>query len=220
MIGKAEIGHYKSAFDKSLKLFSNLDPLFMAARSGAVYEPVTGMFTVNSFGREISVSYPDGRVTFRGTALLPIMGWRLAVLNYLGRAEGTPLSGQKISYRELVDGMVFFDAFQRESIYPLGKWIAGKSPDIIGDAIAELGGAVRDEADIAAVFHALPRFPVFIKLWFPDDELPGSANILFDSTANRYLHTEDIAAIGGYAAAFLIKEYQVRTGKKWRQITL
>lgn len=220
MIGKTEIGHYKSAFDKSLKLFSSLDPVEMAARSGTEYDPTTGMFTVISFGREISVSYPDGCVTFRGTALLPVMGWRLVVLNYLGRADGTPLRGQEISYRELEDGMVYFNAFQRESIYPLGKWIAGKSPDIIDSIIAKLGGAVRDNADIAAVFQALPRFPVLIKLWFPDDELPGSANILFDSTANRYLHTEDIAAVGGYAATFLIKEYQVRTGKQWRQITL
>lgn len=220
MIGKAEIGHYKSAFDKSLEHFSSLDPMEMAARSGAEYDSATGLFTVNSFGREISVSYPDGCVTFRGTSLLPVMGWRLVVLNYLGRADGTPLLGQEISYRELADGMVFFNAFQRESIYPLGRWIAGKSPDIIGSVITELGGAVRDEADIAAVFQALPRFPVIMKLWFPDEELPGSANILFDSTANRYLHTEDIAAIGGYTAAFLIKEYQIRTGKQWREITL
>ncbi|HBX24235.1 MAG TPA: DUF3786 domain-containing protein [Desulfotomaculum sp.] len=220
MIGKAKIGHYKSAFDKSLKIFSSLDPLKMAARSGSDYNPATGMFTVNSFGREISVSYPDGCVTFRGTTLLPIMGWRLVILNYLGRADGTPLLGQEISYRELEDGMVFFNAFQRESIYPLGKWIAGKSPAIVGSAITKLGGTDRGDADISAVFQALPRFPVHIKLWFPDEELPGSANILFDSSANRYLHTEDIAAVGGYAAAFLIKEYQVRTGKQWRQITL
>ncbi|MFA7467764.1 MAG: DUF3786 domain-containing protein, partial [Desulfotomaculaceae bacterium] len=135
MIGKSEIGHYKSAFNKSLKLFSSLDPVEMAARSRTEYDPVISMFTVNSFGREISVSYPDGCVTFRGTSLLPVMGWRLIILNYLGRADGTPLLGQEISYRELADGMVFFNAFQRESIYPLGRWIAGKSPDLIGSAI-------------------------------------------------------------------------------------
>jgi len=220
MIGKEEIGHYKSAFDQSLQHFSSLDPEEMAAKSGVEYDSAAGMFTVASFGQSISVSYPGGRVTFHGTSLLPVMGWRLVVLNYLGRADGTPLSGREISYRELENGMVFFNAFQRESIYPLTKWIAGQSPDTVVKAVAALGGTVRDDADITAVFQALPRFPVTVKLWFPDEELPGSANVLFDAAANHYLHTEDIAVIGGYASAFLIKEYQVETGTKWREITL
>ncbi len=220
MIGKEEIGHYKSAFDQSLQRFSSLDPVEMAAGSGADYDPATGMFTVAGFGQSITVSYPDGRVTFEGTSLLPVMGWRLVVLNYLGRADGTPLSGREISYRELENGMVFFNAFQRESIVPLAGWIAGKLPGEVKKTVASLGGTVRHDADITAVFQALPRFPVVVKLWFPDEELPGSANVLFDAAANRYLHTEDIAVIGGYASAFLIKEYQLRNGTKWHEITL
>lgn len=220
MIGKEDVGHYKSAFNQSLRHFSKLDPLEMAAKSGADYDPATGSFTVASFGQSIAVSYPDGRVTFSGTSLLPVMGWRLVALNYLGRADGSQLSGREISYRELDNGMVFFNAFQRESIHPLAGWIAGKAPGAVVEAAAALGGTVRSGADITAVFQALPRFPVFVKLWFPDDELPGSANVLFDAAANRYLHTEDIAVIGGYASAFLIKEYQIKNGTKWREITL
>lgn len=219
MTGREEVGHYKHAFAESLEQFRRRNPREMAVLSGTEYDPGHGVFTVPSFGRTIKVSYPAGRVTF-GNGVLPLAGWRLVVLNYLGRAGGAPLTGQLITYRELEDGMVFYQAFQRESIIPLGKWVGGKSPGEIARAVAALGGVTREGADIAAVIPALPRFPVTLKMWFPDDELPGSANILFDATANNYLHTEDIAVVGGYTAAFLVKEYQVLTGKPWRELTL
>ncbi|MCL2336670.1 MAG: DUF3786 domain-containing protein [Firmicutes bacterium] len=209
MIGQAEVGHYKSAFAQSLRRFSSLAPEEIAAKSGAAYDSGTGLFSLASFGQAISVSYPDGQVTFQGTSLLPLMGWRLVALNYLGRADGTPLAGQEISYRELENGMVFFNAFQRESITRLSRWLGSQTPELVCKAVASLGGVIREDgADITAVFQALPLFPVVVKLWFPDDELPGSANVLFDAAANHYLHTEDIAAIGEYAAAFLIDESQ------------
>ncbi len=220
MIGDASTGNYRAAFAKALKQFRARDPVEIAAQSGATYDPGQGTITLSSFGRKIVVHYPGGEVTFGGTGLLPLTGWRLVVVNYLGRASGAAPRGELISYRELEDGMVFFSAFQRESIIPLGKWIGGKSPEIVAQAIAELGGTSTEGADIAAVIPALPRFPVTIKLWLPDEELSGSANILFDSTANEYLHTEDIAVVGGYAAAFLVKEYQLLTGQPWKKLIL
>lgn len=219
MLGREETGHYRSAFNKTLDIFKQLDPIHMAARSGAAYNPKTSLFTVKSFARDILVHYPSGQTTFTNSEL-PLMGWRLVILNYLVRADGTPLSDRLISYRELENGNVYFPAFQRESILSLSRWLEGKSPDLLGQALTNLGGVLCTGADLAAVIPALPRFPITLKIWFSDEELPGAANILFDATANHYLHTEDIAVIGGYASVFLIKEYQILTGRPWRPITL
>ncbi|NIP36737.1 MAG: DUF3786 domain-containing protein, partial [Thermoplasmata archaeon] len=38
-----------------------------------------------------------------------------------------------------------------------------------------------------------------------DDELPASANVLWDETVKYYLHTEDVAVLGGIVASELIK---------------
>lgn len=220
MLGRESTGHYRHAFREALALYRHLDPAEMAARSGAAFDSRSGLLHVSSFGQDITVHYPDGRVTFGNCTELPLMGWRLVILNYLTRADGTPPTGRLISYRELKDGMIFYPAFHRESIMPLARWVQGKSPGTLIRAISRLGGTPCEGADLAAILPALPRFPVTLKIWFGDEELPGSANILFDATANRYLHTEDIAVIGGYAAAFLIKEYQIMTGRPWREIVL
>jgi hypothetical protein len=148
------------------------------------------------------------------------MGWRLVILNYLARADGTPPANRLISYRELENGTVFFPAFQRESIHSLNRWLQDKSPAVLTQALTHLGGIPCQGADLSMTIPALPRFPITLKVWFADEEMPGSANILFDATANHYLHTEDIAVLGGYASAFLVKEYQILTGRPWRPITL
>lgn len=44
---------------------------------------------------------------------------------------------------------------------------------------------------------------------YKDEEIGGSANILFDASADCYLHTEDIAAAGNLVSYFLIKQYEM-----------
>lgn len=42
-----------------------------------------------------------------------------------------------------------------------------------------------------------------------DLEMDGSANLLFNASANHYLHTEDITALGSIIISFLIKQYEL-----------
>lgn len=209
MIDKGQWGSYAGALEHSVGIFASRNPHLMAAKSGTVYEPGESLFSVPSFGQELSVTYPGGRVTFSGSGLFPTFPWCLCVINYLARSDGTALSHRPVSYRELKDGSIYYQAFRREAINLLARWVGGKSPDLLARAAEELGGEVTGGADFALTIPVLPRFPMTIKLWFPDEELEGSANILFDSTANHYLHTEDIAVIGELAAKYLVLHYQM-----------
>lgn len=213
MLGNPNPRAYQRAFDYALPVFRSLDPEAMAAASNTTFDTGRGVFTVASFGQELEVTYPEGKVTFRGTSLTPLVGWRLITINYLARANGPEPDGYLISYRELENGHVFFAAFQRESIDPLASMISSYTASQVSEAAASMGGKPGGGSDFTFTCHALPRFPIVVKLWWPDEELPGSANILFDSTANNYLHTEDIAAAGNYASAFLIRLCQFLEGK-------
>lgn len=209
MIGKDNVGAYRVAFEYSLRNFASKDPVEMANNSGSTFDSESSTIIMNSLGQWINVKFPEGIVTFRNSSHLPVWYWRLVILNYLYRADNTPISNRLISYRELEDGQVFYPAFLRESIKPLIKKLSLEPAARIKQACLKLTAHIQENADICAVFDFLPRFPVTVKIWLNDEEIGGSANILFDASANCYLHTEDIAAAGNLVSYFLIKQYEM-----------
>lgn len=209
MIGKDFAGSYQKTFDYSLEIFRAKDPLQMAHHSGSVFDPERSVISLQSMGQPVEVQFPGGRINFTGSGHSPVWSWRLLILNYLCRADNAPLSNQLISYRELENGHVFYPAFLRESIQPLAKKFSLEPAGNIKRAGLELAALFEEKADICAIFDFLPRFPVTVKIWLKDEEIPGSANILFDAAANHYLHTEDIAVVGNLVSYFWIKQYEL-----------
>jgi hypothetical protein len=59
--------------------------------------------------------------------------------------------------------------------------------------------------DASFSFRPLPRLALACVLWLGDDEVPGSAKVLFDAAAGHYLPTEDLAGDGGMLAGRLLK---------------
>ncbi len=218
MLDKEEMGSYIGAYKHAQAAFSRKDPLEMAKLSGTVFDSEKSSFTVTSLGQILEVKYPEGTIRFGGTALSPRWNWRLIVLNYLARADATPLTGELITYKELEGGAVFFPAFYKMNNVRLMEALSGKSLPEIKKACLALKALLKEEADLSAVFLFLPRFPIMLKLWLPDEEMAGSANILFDASANHYLHTEDIAVAVSLIVDFLIDSMQ--EGRKGQDLSL
>ncbi|GBF35591.1 hypothetical protein DCCM_4720 [Desulfocucumis palustris] len=212
MIGGGSEGAYSRTFAFTVKDFARKDPGDMAKNSGAAYDPAKNTITLPSMGQYIEVKHPLGDVCFADTGHQPVWAWRLIVLNHLCRASGEAVAGRPVSYRELENGNVFYPAFLRESINPLAEKLSRESPENINKACLELGGKLLNLADVSSVFEFLPKFPVTVKIWLKDEEMEGSANILFDASANGYLHTEDVAAAGNLVSYFLIKQYRLMFG--------
>ena len=64
-----------------------------------------------------------------------------------------------------------------------------------------MGGEKIEKGEFGITIPALPRVPLTILLWTGDDEVAGSANILFDASANEQMETEalvwlSIATVG------------------------
>lgn len=196
-------GPYCSAINHSLEIFAQKDPVQMARRGGGMYQPENSRILLPSLGQLLQISYPDGEVTFKGTPKQPLWQWSLIATNYLGRAEGTPLSGELISYRELDGGYAFYPAFLNQTLTRLSRMAEEKDPANLNNACLQLGGELHGRGDAGAKLNFFPHFPVHVIFWKGDDEVAASANLLFDRTANLYLHTEDVAVVGSLVVYFL-----------------
>ncbi|MBS4022040.1 MAG: DUF3786 domain-containing protein [Dethiobacter sp.] len=198
-------GNYSIALALSRNNLSAADPAAMAYNSGCPYNPDSCSFEVNCLGHLFTVSYPDGLVKYGSTGLEPPVSIQLVMLNYLSRADGTPLSYQYVPYRALDGGGVFYDAFYRTAILPLAKNF-GSCPQRLLAAGAHFDATpLTRGSGTGLLLFFLPRIPLYFQVWPGDEEFPAGANILFDSTANHYLHTEDLAAMS-IVTRLLIKQ--------------
>ena len=62
---------------------------------------------------------------------------------------------------------------------------------------AALGGLRQDSrADLEVCIPFLPRFPLTLRVWFADEELPASCRVFVDASADHYLSVEDAVTAG------------------------
>jgi hypothetical protein len=199
---RTRVGCYAAALDKAVRGFAAADPSEMAELAGGAL--ADGRLAIACLGHRFEVSHPDGRIRFRGTDFEPNVSLAIITLNHLARADGAAQTGRLVPYRELPDGQVFYGAFTR---YALATLLAGFSgaPARLADAARLLGGEPAvSRADCTVRVPFFPRLLLTIQVWGADEELPGSANILFDAVAPHYVHTEDAAAVGSYVAHLLV----------------
>lgn len=186
--------NYRIALNVSRETLAGKDPREMAQYSGCPFNDHTKQFSVNLLNHPFTISFPEGKVQFQGTALEPYFVLQIVMLNYLARADGTPLTYEYVPYRALDGGMVFADTFYKTAVQPLVH-VFGTAPENLYHAAAPFGGVPYPQgAGTNVMLYLFPRFPLLYKVWPGDNEFPAQANILFDSSANHYLHTEDVAA--------------------------
>lgn len=208
MIGSEEEGNYAPAFTYTREAILARDPRELAQCADVSYDEATQSFRVESLGQRLTVTLPSCRVTFSGTDDVPTMEWRLCILHYLARADGTALSGELAHFRKMQGGNAYEPSFLKRSVNILKATVCNKSPDDIKRVCEELGGRLEEgNPDVQAVFYLAPRFPIMVQMWMEDEEMDGTANILFDSRAGNYLPTEDMAVSASVLSRFIMKQY-------------
>jgi hypothetical protein len=119
---------------------------------------------------------------------------KILILHYFAGAKGTPPTGKLITYKQLAGGISYFPAFSRRAIAPLVKHF-GKSPEMLRNAAAKLGGREADYGDVSVTVNAFAHVPITLVIWRGDEELAPNGNILFDSNISDYLSTEDVTVL-------------------------
>lgn len=168
------------------------DPLEIARKAGVLFDEKESAFFFVSLGKQIRVSYPGFQV--EGA----LEEWHeLVILHYLEMADGTPLSGELITFGQLPQGLVRGGETDRETEKTLGEYFGDGQVEKITEICERLGAKIAEsKADFTAVFEFLPWYPVTMNLWFADDEFPGTGKFLLDSSAGHYLSVEDAVTVG------------------------
>ncbi|RPH50034.1 MAG: DUF3786 domain-containing protein [Desulfobacteraceae bacterium] len=120
------------------------------------------------------------------------------VLSYIIYSAGIPVSGNWFPFRELKSGKTWYRLFEQRCEKPLKK-VADNYTDLFEDMIHLFNGRQVEnhyESDISLVLYPLPKVPMLICYWKPEDGLESNLNLFFDSTAEENLGIESIFALG------------------------
>lgn len=179
----------------SQRLRDTADLHILCYRSGATLETEAGRTVVrlNYFDQPCLVTMPDVEVmAVSGNPLT--QRDKLIILHYLITADGSPLTGKPITFKELPEGAVYYPTYVKRTIKPLLDKFADRPKSLLA-AAASLGGVKANTGDFSFRLNALPGVPLTVTLWLGDEELPSEGNILFDSSITGYLPTEDITVL-------------------------
>ena len=164
-----------------------------AARIGGQTE--NGKLTVRIMGKNFSVDR-EGRLY----ADIHVNPWvAMPFLEYVLDAEGRSPVGIWVPFRELPGGKERGPLFEKRCEAPM-KQLADCLPDFFEDIIHMFSGrqvGARFESDISVTLDPLPKVPLMISYWKPDEGLESSLNLFFDETATANL---DIGSIYTLAA--------------------
>jgi len=125
----------------------------------------------------------------------------LALHYLLGCGRGSP-SGNLVPFTQAVGGELYFTAFKKRAIDKLAE-LFGSDPGRLIKAGSAIGGEVAHIGSASVLLHVFPKAPVTAVVWEGDEEIPPSANILFDEVTLSILPTEDLAVIGSLVASRL-----------------
>lgn len=188
---------YQSAYERARRALARREPHDIVARSEARFQALDdgrGRFELLYLGKTHIVAYPDGAVTSQGGDGEVTIFDKIILLHYLLAADGSPLTGQWINFRQLPGGLMYLSAFEAQCLQPIAREFGYDLPRFL-QAGEAAGGESTRIGDGSFLFRVLPRFLAICVLWFGDEEMPPAVDFLFDESAPHYLPTEDIDAV-------------------------
>jgi hypothetical protein len=180
------------SIEKLKRKISTIDLASSAQRLGAKFSDER--LTIKCLGKDLSVDTKGHIMTD-----IHVHSWiTIPVLNYIIDGAGIPVSGKWVPFRELQGGKTWYRLFGQRCEKPLKK-VADTYTDLFEDMIRLFNGRQVENhyaSDISLVLHPLPKVPILICYWRPEDGLESDLNIFFDSTAEENLNIESIYILG------------------------
>jgi hypothetical protein len=162
-----------------------------AQRVGAQFSD--GRLTLKILGKDFSVD-ENGNLF----SDIHINSWvAIPFLNYVLHGKGTIPSGDWIPFRELKGGQEMYGLFAQQCEKRLKK-VADGYTGLFEDMLNIFSGKQMERhyaSDISLVLYPLPRVPVLICYWKPEDGMASDLSIFFDAEVENNLSLESIYAL-------------------------
>ena len=205
--------NYQQAFDLASISIAERNLEERAEKAGAGYQK-------NQGGEEISLSFFSEPYVIRfpkiefyaPTQKTVSLVTRVLLLHYLLRADGNPVSGKWVSYKDVPGGLLYAGVFSRRVTEPLARRF-GRSASRLQEVGIGLGGESAGVGDASFTLGVFPRISLQLVLWEGDEEFPPSVQLLFDASIDHYLSLEDIVVLGQMTAGRLIQRSTARDGR-------
>ncbi len=163
-----------------------------ASRIGGEY--ANDRLTIRIFGKPFSIDF-SGRM-FSDIHINPWIAG--PVLGYILNCKGVPLTGNWVPFRELDGGREKNALFVQRSEKSL-KQIADKYTGFFEDLILIFNGKKTNnhyESDISLVLYPLPKLPMLICYWKPEDDMASDLHLFFDASADMNANIDIVYGIG------------------------
>jgi len=185
------------AFEEMLKAaqswLKDRDPRDIAIKADIAFDEAAGRFLVPHLDRVLTVSWPECVIS------PAVSDWPyLVVLHYLHMANGLPVNPRLIPFAEVKDGGLSRGSnYDRKCEDLIRRVWCARDLEKTTAACRALGAElVASNADLCAVFPFLPRYPITLKLWLPEEDIPGAGRLFLSASADHYLTIEDAVTAG------------------------
>ena len=191
------------------EILINSDFRDIALKSGANFSG-SERLGLKFFGREVIVDSGTKSIYYKkktsggkleSSKILDIFSCAV-ILHYLINADGTKISGEWISFRELPDGMFYFRTIPGVLEPVLQKY--KNSAEGLIKRIEGFGGQRSSDFKNGTVIYPFINFPVLMIMDEESEEFKASMRVLFDSNGSHYIKTDIVKMIVVYLARILL----------------
>ena len=196
---------YRLSYDLARKHLAGIGDLKEQCRKSGTHYAGPDRIVISYLNQPYDITLPDVELSLAdSTAEVPLTD-KILILHYFNHAQGTEPTGKLITFKQVPGGISYNPAFFQRVVSPLADRF-GEQPDLLPEVAARFGGSKTDLGDVSVTIDGFPHVPVTLVLWHGDDEVPPSANVLFDANITDYLPTEDVVVLCGNLVWKLVKE--------------
>jgi len=202
--------NYQQSFDLACSSIQGMNLEERAKKAGANYEKGKSgeKITLHFFSEPYHIQFPQIEFYSPSKKVVSLVT-RILLLHYLIRADGNPLTGKWVAYKDIPGGFLYARVFARRVTEPLQRRF-GKSAKSFKETGIRSGGESVEIGDASFILHAFPCVPLQYVLWEGDEEFPPSVQLLFDASVDHYLTLEDMVVLGQVTTGRLINRSELR----------
>lgn len=196
--------HYEALCSQWRQRFLNMDRHRLTALLPELCREGNAL-TLRLYGRKLRVDGESGEITAPEDGLPVTRTEKLTVYTLFAYVRpGARFRNEWVSFDGLRDTAVFAPAFRRGVLQGFASAFSGRT-EALEAACRALGGTRLPFGDVAYELPAFRCIPVRFLFWQGEEELPASANLLFDISATDFIHPESIVSIASLGVSRLVQ---------------